>query len=113
MGVRLIDAGAASGLGLAVAFTWPLLALGAALALAIPLRRRRVRRRDERRHAEQLRWRDSGQLPVRYETMYWPDEAVDEDMARMHELGYYVADDVVFPGGRRRVVYRLAGVSAL
>jgi hypothetical protein len=76
-------------------------------------RRRRIRRRDERRHVGQLRWRDSGQLPARYETRYWRDEPADEDIARMEELGYYVADDVVYADGSRRVVYRLAGLPAL
>ncbi|PZS33071.1 MAG: hypothetical protein DLM58_08635 [Pseudonocardiales bacterium] len=76
-------------------------------------RGRRLRIRDERRHGEQLEWRASGRLPVRYETTYWPDEPVDEDMARMEELGYYVADDIMYANGSRHVVYRLGGASVL
>jgi hypothetical protein len=38
---------------------------------------------------------------------------VDEDMARMLELGYYVAEQGAGLGGELRVVYRLQGVSAL
>jgi hypothetical protein len=72
-----------------------------------------LRRKDERRHAEQLDWRRTGQLPARYVTIYDPGEMVDEDMARMFELGYYVAEDADLVGGGRRVIYRLQGVSAL
>ncbi|MDQ6791209.1 MAG: hypothetical protein M3075_11255 [Candidatus Dormibacteraeota bacterium] len=76
-------------------------------------RRGRLRKRDERRHGEQLEWRESGQLPARYVTTYWPDELLDEDMARMEELGYYVADEVMYANGSRQIVYRLRGTSAL
>jgi hypothetical protein len=72
-----------------------------------------LRRKDDRRHAEQLEWRRSGQLPARYVTVYDEGEMVDEDMARMFELGYYVAEDADLVGGGRRVIYRLQGVSAL
>jgi hypothetical protein len=76
-----------------------------------------LRLRDERRHAEQLEWRrrlQAGEgIPARYETVYEPGEMVDEDVARMAELGYYVADEVTWGDGRRKVVYRLEGVSAL
>ena len=72
-----------------------------------------LRRKDERRHAEQLDWRRTGQLPARYVTIYDPGEMVDEDMARMFELGYYVAEDADLVGGGRRVIYRLQGMSAL
>lgn len=78
---------------------------------------RKRRRRDERRHAEQLEWRrrlQAGEgIPVRYETVYRPEEMVDEDAARMAELGYYIADEVFYGDGSRRIVYRLEGVSAL
>jgi hypothetical protein len=78
---------------------------------------RKARRRDERRHAEQLEWRrrlQAGEgIPVRYETVYKPGEMVDEDVARMAELGYYVADEVTWGDGTRKLVYRLEGVSAL
>ena len=78
---------------------------------------RKAARRDERRHAEQLEWRQrllAGEgIPVRYETVYEPGEMVDEDVARMAELGYYVADEIVFGDGTRRLVFRLEGVSAL
>ncbi len=78
---------------------------------------REQRRRDERRHSEQLEWlrrRQAGEaLPTRYETVYKPDEMVDEDVARMAELGYYVADEIVYTNGDRKLVYRLEGVSAL
>ncbi len=83
------------------------------MALAQWRRSGRLRNRDERRHAEQLEWRRRGQLPARYITTYWPDEAADEDMTRMLELGYYVADEVTYANGSRRVIYRLHGVSAL
>jgi hypothetical protein len=77
----------------------------------------RRRRRDERRHAEQLEWRrrlQAGEgIPVRYETVYRPGEMVDEDVARMAELGYYVADEISWGDGTRKLVYRLEGVSAL
>lgn len=77
----------------------------------------RRRRRNEQRHAEQLEWRrrlQAGQgIPVRYETVYEPGEMVDEDVARMAELGYYVADEITWSDGRRKLVYRLEGVSAL
>jgi len=77
----------------------------------------RLRRRDERRHAEQLEWRRrllAGEgIPARYETVYEPGEMVDEDAARMAELGYYVADEITWGDGRRKLVYRLEGVSAL
>ena len=72
-----------------------------------------LRRKDERRRAEQLDWRRTGQLPARYVTIYDPGEMVDEDMARMFELGYYVAEDADLVGGGRRVIYRLQGMSAL
>ncbi len=75
------------------------------------------RRRDAQRHAEQLEWRrrlQAGEpIPVRYETVYRPGEMVDEDVARMAELGYYVADEIMWGDGRRKLVYRLEGVSAL
>ncbi len=74
---------------------------------------RQLRRKDEQRHAEQLEWRASGRPPVRYVTVYEPGEMVDEDMARMLELGYYVAEDADLVSGGRRVIYRLQGVSAL
>jgi hypothetical protein len=78
---------------------------------------RRLRRRDQKRHAEQLEWRrhlQAGEpIPVRYETVYKPGEMVDEDVARMAELGYYVADQVSWGDGTRKLVYRLEGVSAL
>jgi hypothetical protein len=100
------------------------LIVGGALAIFLvlralePLERRgRLQRRDEKRHAEQLEWQrrlQAGQgIPTRYETTYWPDEMVDEDAARMAELGYYVADEVLYEDGSRRLVYRLEGVSAL
>ncbi len=77
----------------------------------------RLRRRDARRHAEQLEWRrrlQAGEpIPVRYETVYRPGEIVDEDVARMAELGYYVADEISWGDGTRKLVYRLEGVSAL
>ncbi len=77
----------------------------------------KLRRRDERRHTEQLEWRrrvQAGQgIPVRYETVYKPGEMVDEDVARMAELGYYVADEIMWGDGTRKLVYRLEGVSAL
>lgn len=80
-------------------------------------KQRKARRRDERRHAEQLEWRrrlQAGEgIPLRYETFYRPEEMVDEDAARMAELGYYVADEILYGDGSRRVVYRLEGVSAL
>ena len=80
-------------------------------------RRRQLRVRDERRHAEQLEWRrrlQAGQpIPARYETVYRDGEMVDEDAARMAELGYYIADEVFYGDGSRRIVYRLEGVSAL
>jgi hypothetical protein len=72
-----------------------------------------LQRRDERRHAEQLEWRRSRRLPARYVTIYEPGEMVDEDMARMLELGYYVAEDADLVSGHRRVIYRLRDVSAL
>ena len=72
-----------------------------------------LQRKDEQRHAEQLDWRRSGKLPVRYSTIYEPGEMVDEDMARMLELGYYVAEEGILPSGARHVIYRLGGVSAL
>jgi hypothetical protein len=79
--------------------------------------RRWRRRRDERRHAEQLEWRrrlQAGQaIPTRVETVYQPGEMVDEDAARMAELGYYVADEITWGNGKRKLVYRLEGVSAL
>ena len=60
------------------------------------------------------RWRRrSGRLPARYSTIYDPGEMVDEDMARMLELGYYVAEEGILPSGARHVIYRLGGVSAL
>ncbi len=31
----------------------------------------------------------------------------------MAELGYYVADEIVYTNGDRKLVYRLEGVSAL
>jgi hypothetical protein len=34
-------------------------------------------------------------------------------MARMLELGYYVAEEGVLPSGARQVIYRLEGISAL
>ena len=78
---------------------------------------RKLRVRDEQRHAEQLEWRrrlQAGEgIPVRYETVYRPGEMVDEDVARMAELGYYVADEVIWGDGTRKLVYRLEGVSAL
>ncbi len=78
------------------------------------LRQQRHRqRKDERRHAEQLEWRRSGRLPVRYETVYRRGEPVDEDVARMEELGFYVADDAYLADGSRRVIYRRGDVSAL
>ena len=70
-------------------------------------------KRERRRHEEQLEWRRSGRLPVRYSTTYAVGEMVDEDMARMLELGYYVAEDADLVTGSRRVIYRLQGVSAL
>ena len=77
----------------------------------------RLRRRDERRHAEQLEWLRRLQagkgIPARYETVYEPGEMVDEDVARMAELGYYVADEITWWDGTRKLVYRLEGVSAL
>ena len=77
----------------------------------------RLRRRDRHRHAEQLRWLrrlQAGQdIPARYETVYQPGELVDDDVARMAELGYYVADEITWGDGRRKLVYRLEGVSAL
>jgi hypothetical protein len=80
-------------------------------------RARQLRRRDERRHAEQLEWQRrlrAGQgIPARYETTYRPGEMVDEDAARMAELGYYIADEVFYGDGSRKLVYRLEGVSAL
>src|SRR3989442_11051805 len=72
-----------------------------------------LRRKDVQRHAEQLDWRRSGRLPARYVTIYEPGEMVDEDMARMVELGYYVAEDADLVSGGRRVIYRHEGVSAL
>ncbi len=72
-----------------------------------------LQRKDEQRHAEQLNWRRSGRLPVRYSTIYEPGEMVDEDMARMLELGYYVAEEGILPSGARHIIYRLQGVSAL
>jgi hypothetical protein len=76
-------------------------------------RNAQLRLKDERRHAEQLDWRRTAQLPVRYVTTYEPGEMVDEDMARMLELGYYVAEQGAGLGGELRVVYRLQGVLAL
>ena len=55
----------------------------------------------------------SRQLPARYVTIYEAGEMVDEDMARMFELGYYVAEDADLVGGGRRVIYRLQGIPAL
>ena len=79
--------------------------------------RRQRRRRDERRHAQQLEWLrrlQAGEgIPVRYETVYKPGEMVDEDVARMAELGYYVADEVSWGDGTRKLVFRLPGVRAL
>jgi len=72
-----------------------------------------LQRKNEQRHAEQLEWRRSGRLPARYVTIYEPGEMVDEDMARMLELGYYVAEDADLVTGSRRVIYRLSGTSAL
>src|SRR5437870_683451 len=63
-----------------------------------------LQRKDERRHAEQLEWRRTGRLPARYVTVYERGEMVDEDMARMLELGYYVAEDADLVGGGRRVI---------
>jgi hypothetical protein len=74
---------------------------------------RRMRRRDQRRHAEQLEWRRRQALPARHETLYRPGELVDEDAARMAELGYYVADEVWYEDGSRRLVYRMPGAPAL
>ena len=77
----------------------------------------RLRRLDARRHAEQLEWlrrlRAGEAIPARYETVYQPGEMVDEDVARMADLGYYVADEITWGDGRRKLVYRLEGVSAL
>jgi hypothetical protein len=76
-----------------------------------------LQRKDARRHARQLEWlrrKQAGEpIPVRYETRYRGTEMVDEDIARMAELGYYVAEQWVLAGGARRIVYRLEGVSAL
>jgi hypothetical protein len=72
-----------------------------------------MRRRDQRRRAEQLEWRRRQTLPMRHETLYQPGELVDEDVARMAELGYSVADEVWYENGSRRLVYRLAGAPAL
>jgi hypothetical protein len=72
-----------------------------------------LRRKDEQRHAEQLEWRRSGRMPARYVTTYERGEMVDEDMARMLELGYFVAEEGVLPSGARQVIYRLEGISAL
>ena len=73
----------------------------------------KLRRKDERRHAEQLEWRRTGRLPVRYVTTYEPGEMVDEDMARMLELGYEVVEDWLLANGGRQVIYRLPGIPAL
>lgn len=87
------------------------------LALAVWGHNRRVRRRDRRRRAQQLEWRRGQQagmpIPTRHETLYRPGELVDEDVARMAELGYQVADEVWYQDGSRRLVYRLEGVRAL
>jgi hypothetical protein len=72
-----------------------------------------LQRKDERRHAEQLEWRRTGRLPVRYVTTYEPGEMVDEDMARMLELGYEVVEDWLLANGGRQVIYRLPGIPAL
>ena len=109
-----------------MAVVWTLVvALVVATILYIPFCRavlawdqaRKARRRDQRRHAEQLEWRRrqlAGEpIPVRYETVYKPREMVDEDVARMAELGYYVADEISWGDGTRKLVYRLEGVSAL
>ena len=86
-------------------------------ALAMWGHRRRIRRRDRQRHAEQLEWRrrqQAGQpIPSRHETLYGPGELVDGDVARMDELGYRVADELWYEDGSRRLVYRLAGASTL
>src|SRR5256885_17026470 len=80
----------------------PALVILYALGLRLGGARRsaKLRRKDERRHAEQLEWRRTGRPPVRYATTYEPGEMVDEDMARMLELGYEVAEDWVLAKGR-------------
>jgi hypothetical protein len=50
---------------------------------------------------------------VRYVTTYEPGEMVDEDMARMLELGYEVVEDWLLANGGRQVIYRLPGIPAL
>lgn len=76
-------------------------------------KRGQLRCKNERRHAEQVEWRRSGRLPARYVTTYEPGEMVDEDMARMLELGYEVAEDWLLANGGRQVIYRLPGIRAL
>lgn len=87
------------------------------LVLALWGHNRRIRQRDARRHARQLEWRCRQQaglpIPTRHETLYRPGELLDEDLARMAELGYQVADEVWYQDGSRRLVYRLEGARAL
>jgi hypothetical protein len=63
--------------------------------------------RDRQRAAELQRWLDQGELPHRYETTYEGWEWIDEDAARLAQVGYQVALQRSGDWGRLTVVYRL------
>ncbi len=63
--------------------------------------------RDRQRAAELQRWLQKGELPYRYETTYEAWEWIDEDAARLAQVGYQVALQRSGDWGRLTVVYRL------
>ncbi|PZR85311.1 MAG: hypothetical protein DLM67_26035 [Candidatus Nephthysia bennettiae] len=68
---------------------------------------RRPERRDRQRASELQHWLQQGQLPHRYETTYEAWEWIDEDAARLAQVGYQVALQRSGDWGRLTVVYRL------